>query len=847
MKTILYQSPFFIFLCFAIFSNQTIKSQSPTSWNYSGIGGGGALFSPSINPLNSSELYVSCDMGGLYHTTNSADTWQLIPHTQMRGGWRSKINFTNNASIRYSLSYKANGIQDQITPCKSMDGGITWNKLVGNPDDNEELFALYANYDNPNQVIISQWRDIYFSNDGGTTFSLVYTGLSSGAGCKLSGVCWDGSNIYLGTNDGIIRSTNSGASFSLFTTGGIISSQVISSFAAAREGGVLRFYALTSNAADVYNGDEFDFYQYMQGVYKMDNASGVWNTVWNGLDATTQYGKRITMASNDIDIVYISGETSGGYPMVLKTTNSGTIWNPIFTTTNNQNIYTGWCGTGGDVGWTWAELLFGMEVSALDANKLAISDYGFVHTSTDGGLNWHQAYTRTSYENPSAVSTPTKKAYQSAGDLNQVSVWQVYWMDSLRMWSCASDIKGTRSNDKGNTWSFNYTGHTENTSYRIIRNINNDNILYVATASVHDIYQSARLADGQLDASGNTGSIKFSSDKGQTWQVMHDFSDIVCWVATDPNDANILYASVVNSSNGNGGIWKCANASAGASSAWTKLSNPPRTEGHPYNIVVLNDGKVLVSYSGHRDPGFTASSGVFLYDPISMSWQDKSDAGMFYWTQDVIVDPHDATQNIWYACVYEGWGSAATQGVGGIYKTMNRGTSWTRIWNNERCHSVTISPVWANEIYVSTEYHGLLYCNNLTSASPTFSPTNYPFRNALRTFFNPYTNELWACGFGGGMMKGSFINSGIREIENHFQVSLYPNPVHDEITITGTNQLASIRLLNLQGDCIFYHKVSEPIGLTVTINLPQSISKGIYMLEVESKLGDKETRKIIVE
>ncbi|MBK7225373.1 MAG: hypothetical protein IPH96_08150 [Saprospiraceae bacterium] len=57
---------------------------------------------------------------------------------------------------------------------------------------------------------------------------------------------------------------------------------------------------------------------------------------------------------------------------------------------------------------------------------------------------------------------------------------------------------------------------------------------------------------------------------------------------------------------------------------WTKLPDPPRTEGHPYNIIVLNDGKILATYSGHRDPNFTASSGVFLFDPATNSWSDRS-------------------------------------------------------------------------------------------------------------------------------------------------------------------------------------------------------------------------------
>ena len=43
------------------------------------------------------------------------------------------------------------------------------------------------------------------------------------------------------------------------------------------------------------------------------------------------------------------------------------------------------------------------------------------------------------------------------------------------------------------------------------------------------------------------------------------------------------------------------NLSAGTASTWTKLPNPPRTEGHPYNIKVLNDGSVVVTYSGRRN------------------------------------------------------------------------------------------------------------------------------------------------------------------------------------------------------------------------------------------------------
>jgi hypothetical protein len=35
-------------------------------WSSRGVGGGGSLYSPSINPANNDEFYVGCDMSGLY-------------------------------------------------------------------------------------------------------------------------------------------------------------------------------------------------------------------------------------------------------------------------------------------------------------------------------------------------------------------------------------------------------------------------------------------------------------------------------------------------------------------------------------------------------------------------------------------------------------------------------------------------------------------------------------------------------------------------------------------------------------------------------------------------------------
>jgi photosystem II stability/assembly factor-like uncharacterized protein len=522
--------------------------------------------------------------------------------------------------------------------------------------------------------------------------------------------------------------------------------------------------------------------------------------------------------------------------MVLQSVDAGGTWNNVFKTSNNQNIATGYCGANGDLGWTWAGLLFGINVCPKNSSVLLISDFGFVHKTTNAGANWKECYTKIENQNPENNATPKNKDYKSAGDINQVSIWQTYWVDSNIIWQCASDIKAVRTTTKGALWNFNYTGHTENTAYRVAKNISN-NTLYMATASIHDLYQSARLTDAILDATNNTGAIKYSTDNGATWLMMHDFSNIVCWVATDPNNANKLYASVVNSTDGNGGIWVTNNANLNAGATWTKLANPPRTEGHPNNIFVLNDGKVVVSFNARRAPGFTTSSGVFLYDATFNTWTDKSDNAMQYWTQDMTIDPNDASQNTWYACVYEGWGNANTQGIGGLYKTTNRGTTWTRIWSSVRCMSATVAPTNANEIYVSTETEGLYYTNNASSATPIFTQTNFPYRNVLRTFFNPFiANEIWVNTFGGGAWASSTIANNINNLKPNFNIAIYPNPASAFLIIdvlANENAFYAYRIFDINGKQIMHNKITSN---KTQIDL-SAINNGEYLMKLFGKKG----------
>ncbi|MFL5763862.1 MAG: T9SS type A sorting domain-containing protein [Bacteroidia bacterium] len=823
-----------LFCIFLIAFTSSMMAQ-PASFSSRGIGGGGALFSLSINPANNSEYYVSCDMGELFHTTDFGVTYNQVNFQELVGGHNSKVCFTSTPGLLYSVSYANN----EIVPMKSTDDGITWNPLPGNPDNTEETFTIDADYNNPSRVIISYYGDIYFSSNGGTTFTNIHTA-ATGSGNVVGGVFFDGANIYIGTNDGVIVSTTSGASWSVVPVAGLPASERIWSFAGARSGSTTRFFCITADVADIYVGVVgSDYYGFPKGVYSVDYGAGSWTPKMTGITAGTDFPMFVKMATSDITTLYLAGSDDVSEPIVLKTTNAGSGWTHVFNTANNLNINTGWSGQGGDRGWSYGECPFGLAVAPNNVNDVIFGDFGFVHKTSNGGTTWQQAYLNPAGQHPVNTLTPVGASYSSAG-IENTTCWQVHWLDANNMWSCFSDIRGIRSTDAGNSWSFNYTGNSANSTYRVVQHPTTGT-LFAGTSNIHDMYQSTRLADAQLDAADGNGKIIYSTNGGLTWINLHVFNHPVFWIALDPTNSNVAYASVIhyNGGAGVGGIYRTTNLNLLAGSTWTLLPNPPRTEKHPASIVVLNDGKVVCTYSGRRTTAFQPSSGTFVYDPVGGSWTDVSDAGMYYWTKDIVVDPNDATQNTWYVCVFSGWGGPPN-GLGGLYKTTNRGTSWTKLTGTtlDRVTSVTFNPNDANQVFLTTEGQGLWMSGNINSGTPTFSMvSNYPFQQPERVFFNPYnTSEMWVTSFGNGMKMGTMLSTGVAEFTEATGLLAFPNPATGQVKIMNAEG-KKISVYSSIGQLVYEQAIEQN---EITLDL-SAFENGVYFVSC----GTKKTKIIL--
>ena len=824
----------------------TLLSQ-PATFSPKGIGGGGSVFRPSINPANDNEFYISCDMSELFHSSDFGNSYSQLNQSKLQVFGNSTYEFTNDPDIAYSNFNDGNSGY----PVKTTDGGNSWSKILAyDLGTYGTVYYMSANYSNPSQLLIGGYGDILFSNNGGATFSLVKHAANMGAGLVMGGAFWDGSNIYIGTNEGVLVSANAGSSFSLLPNTGITSGQVIWSFAGAKKGNSTRFSCITANVGDVYNGVKpYEYYNFAKGVYTMDNAGGTWVPKSAGINFSNDFVMFLSMAWNDTATIYLGGHDAAlSAPLVYKSSNAGNSWTKVFNTVNNANIITGWEGAGGDKAWSWSETCFGITVAPYNSDKVLFGNYSNVQSTTDGGNSWKQAYVSNADQHPAGAATPPKQTYTSIG-LESTTCWQVFWQDASTLMGCFSDIGGIRSADAGNKWGFTYNGFSVNSLYRLAKSAGGKT--YGGCSGIHDMYESTRLRDAQLDASDGSGKIVFSVDNTANWSTLHSFGHPVYWLATDPNNPERMYASVIHFGGTQGaqlgGIYVTGNLSAGAASTWTKLANPPRTEGHPACIQVLNDGKMVCTFSGRINPSgaFTPSSGVFLYDPATDTWSDRTDSGMKYWSRDIIIDPYDPGQNTWFVGVYSGWGGNPN-GLGGLYKTTDRGLSWTKLTASrfDRVTSITFNPQNSEQAYLTTETQGLWITGNIHAATPAWTLVeSYPFRQPERVFFNPYNqNELWVSSFGNGMKLGLLNSSGLTETDGISGLSVFPNPVKDRIYFTDTGKGRTViqaGIFDLQGQLIFNRRIQSG-SMDVSSLLP-----GVYLLKITLDDGSAGFRKLL--
>lgn len=725
---------------------------APTSFTSIGVGGGGALYGPAINPNNNSEYFIPTDMGELFHSTDSGATWSYPDLKQAAVAYGSRVQFTTNNAMWVLNMGAASGA---AAPAKSTDGGATWTNYTNwNNGTGEYCRQVFVDPLDGNFIAgVGSGGHIFVSRDGGGTWNTrwAYTGTLA---LHVGGFFRDGSNVWFGTNDGLLKSTDScQTNLTRVTMSGAPAGGVIASFAGSKQGSTIRFFAtfydsnvvsLWFDSSGTYNGQGI-FNSCYKGVYTFTSGQ----TSWTNCSPSSQYAAAfVVMPSGNTETVYLGGGiASGTYvgrPAVLKSTDHGQTWTSVLDTVNNANVQTNWLGDGMKYSWNYAGSVFSMGICSSNANDVIITNLFGAWATTDGGAHWKSVVSSTL---SAEGSTTPLSAY--SGTMNMTGYWDVDFTGPTSAFGSATDVTGQFSTNaglsNGNTW-----GYTTGTSLTNIFQSVYDaqaGYLFAVGGKMNDVYSPWRLSDGNVD--GRTGALICSPDGGKNWSLVKDWtypwgvssdaptlSNMVIGFAQDPTNNQVAYALVANSVNGH--VYKTTNlyvnGQPNTNATWTPLATDPgRTQGRPRAMKVLNDGTLVVTYS-ERMGGDIFRATAADSDKILLNWLRAS-------TDETSVTIQRATdsgftQNLVTVNPAVGQTSYLVTGLSQnttyffrIKVTNAAGdSSWSWVQAARTTTPTAPAPVW-----------------NLTACAASSSQVNLSWKRSMQSYSDPVIG--WVTGF----------------------------------------------------------------------------------------------------
>jgi len=217
-----------------------------------------------------------------------------------------------------------------------------------------------------------------------------------------------------------------------------------------------------------------------------------------------------------------------------------------------------------------------------------------------------------------------------------------------------------------------------------------------------------------------------------------------------------MYASVVHSTLG--GIFHTSQLDQGAAATWSKLTNPPRTQGHPYNILVLKDRTLVPPTRGDAPTAVHGFFRLFVSSDGGTTWLDRSDPNMHYWTKDIVIDPNDSAQQTWYVGVFQQFGGVARRTPTVFIEPLIAASTGPASGKAATSNPAPSTPAIQPTCFVTTESDGAVEHEQPHRRDPhVCRGPRLPIAHPMRVFFNPYkAAEVWVASFGGGLRVRTF-------------------------------------------------------------------------------------------
>ena len=750
----------------SIIAQPLVNGYRPT-----GLSGGGGLFAPVSMPQHPEIMFVSCDMGGFYRSTDAGKTWGMIDGSIISGTSTHRPCFDPlNDSVVCVFS---NG-----NFMASTDLGVTWSVRRQGPAlaSGEYVTCIAVGLAGINRYFVGTSTTAYFCSAGSQQWMKPEGPTGAVVGyASTPGVVWD-PEFIIATTEGIwissleeptwrdIRADLPNAAINGFCSGWRPSPP-----GRINDPGMWAVYCTVSGAS--------------YGIYKPSDSAFSWQrAMGHGINEGDEY-QFIDMAQNDSLTVYVTNQGTGYWPpnhfTVHKTTDGGATWKYCYQGDPRgaeANISLGWLTY--DFNWGWGGPAIGFSVNEQHSDIALFTDTGQMHATTNGGTDWHQTYATYA---PNQSAPASGKAWSSNG-LNVTSVWKHFFdpHDAQRTYLCYTDIGFARSTDRGASWINSSEGSPwRNTFYDLVIDPDMPGLLFAAATNKHDIPQWSAV---DASADGYAGGVVRSTDFGATW------TSVSNGLPTAPVTSLVripmsgvapfaLFCAVYGK-----GVYRTTDEGA----SWIDVSNGIRTDNrHVYTLHLDKDLHLYALVTANRTGSqFNVVGGLYKSTDFGQSW--TSIMNTLHWPIEFAI--HPTNPDIIYLTAFD-----ATEGKvqGGVYKTTNGGAQWSRVKQFYNPFSVTLHPDDPNIVYCCTD-KGLWKSSD---AGATWSETTGPpFRDLTRMFFYPKSapadkDSIIVTTFGGGAWAAEA--PSVQTAADRMEITpdgmslfpSYPNPLTSETVI----------------------------------------------------------------
>lgn len=173
----------------------------------------------------------------------------------------------------------------------------------------------------------------------------------------------------------------------------------------------------------------------------------------------------------------------------------------------------------------------------------------------------------------------------------------------------------------------------------------------------------------------------------------------------------------------------------------------------------------------------------------------------------------------------------------GVFLTTNDGAQWDSVSTNLSSPLVLSLAITGNKIFAGTEYGGISLSMNNGSSWESVTPFPLSGLSIESLAFN--STYLFAGGDGARRRPLSEMtaSSGIIELGENANISVYPNPSNGKFMINSNGKINFVEIYNAMGEKVLQEQVFGEIDLS-------SSPKGIYSVKIKD--GDKSYAKNIV-